>query len=305
MINNYIVSSKIFNLITSISIKIGEIKANHLEYQSKPFFIKNRINCIYNTLLLDGGKLSHKQVEGIVNNKKIGGFEKDVKEVANSIKVYDKLSKINYLSEKRFSLVHSELSSGTSIHSGSYRKGDAAVSIQMNELFSYLKNSDDPIFLKSCVAHYQIQKIKPFENGNGQIARLWQRLILLSEFPVFEFLPFENVLVNSQKIYKALLSKNDLTSFIEYQLGILDVSLQQILNYNNRILKDIDRIEYFSSICKSEFTRKDYMNIFKDLSTASASRDLKKAVDLGLFSVIGDKNRSKYRVTKHNYLKLS
>ena len=302
---NFKVNSNLLNLICSISVKIGEIKATHLEYQSKPFFIQNRINCIYNSLLLDGSKLSHKQVEGIVINKKIGGFEKDVKEVVNSVKVYDKLSKINYSSEKRFLSIHSELTSETSIHSGSYRKGDSAVSIQMNELFNYLKNSDDPIFLKSCVAHYQIQKIKPFENGNGQIARLWQRLILLSEFPVFEFLPFENVLVNLQKVYKAFLSKNDLTSFIEYQLGILNISLQQLLNYNNRVLKDVDRIEYFSSICKSEFTRKDYMNIFKDLSTASASRDLKKAVDLGLFSVIGDKNRSKYRVTKHNYLKLS
>ena len=175
----------------------------------------------------------------------------------------------------------------------------------MNQLFEYLKNSDDPVFLKSCIAHFQLQKIKPFENGNGQIARLWQRVILSSEFPVFEFLSFENVIVNSQKVYKVLLSKDNLTSFIEYQLQVLDSSLKQLLNYNNRILKDIDRIDYFSSICKSEFTRKDYMYIFKDLSTASASRDLKKAVDLGLFSVIGDKNRSKYRVTKHNYFKLS
>ena len=305
MNNNYIISSKILNLITSISIKIGEIKANYLEYQSNTFSNENRIFSIYNSLFLDGNKLTYKQVEGILNNKKIVGFEKDVKEVINSFKVYYKLSKINYSSEKRFLAVHNELTSGISINSGVYRKGNSTISIQMNQLFEYLKNSDDPVFLKSCIAHFQLQKIKPFENGNGQIARLWQRVILSSEFPVFEFLSFENVIVNSQKVYKVLLSKDNLTSFIEYQLQVLDSSLKQLLNYNNRILKDIDRIDYFSSICKSEFTRKDYMYIFKDLSTASASRDLKKAVDLGLFSVIGDKNRSKYRVTKHNYFKLS
>jgi len=305
MNNNYNISSKILSLITSISIKIGEIKANYLEYQLNTFLTENRINTIYNSLFLDGNKLTHNQVEGILNNKKIVGFEKDVKEVINSFKVYDKLSKINYSSEKQFLAIHNELTSGISINSGLYRKGNSAISIQMNQLFEYLKNSDDPVFLKSCIAHFQIQKIKPFENGNGQIARLWQRVILSSEFPVFEFLPFENVIVNSQKVYKALLSKDNLTPFIEYQLQVLDSSLKQLLNYNNRILKDTDRIDYFSSICKSEFTRKDYMYIFKDLSTASASRDLKKAVDLGLFSVIGDKNRSKYRVTKHNYFKLS
>ena len=47
------------------------------------------------------------------------------------------------------------------------------------------------------------------------------------------------------------------------------------------------------------------MNIFKDISTASASRDLRKGVEIGKFSVIGDKNKAKYKVTKYNYLKLS
>jgi hypothetical protein len=47
------------------------------------------------------------------------------------------------------------------------------------------------------------------------------------------------------------------------------------------------------------------MNIFKDISTASASRDLKKGVEIGVFSVMGDKNKAKYKVTKNNYLKLS
>jgi Fic family protein len=305
MKNEVSINSKILKLITSISIKIGEIKANHLEHQLNSILKENRINTIQNSLFLDGNKLSVKQVETVLNNKKIIGFEKEVKNVMNTDKVFDKLAKINFASEKQFLTIHTELLTGTSINTGSYKKISSEIGSQMSELFSYLKNSDDPNFLKSCVAHYKIQKIKPFENGNGTIARLWQRLILAADFPVFQFIPFENVLVNSQKKYKALLSKDDLTSFIEYQLDVLDISLQQLLNYNNRILKDSDRIDYFSSICKSEFTRKDYMNIFKDLSTASASRDLKKAVDLGLFSVIGDKNRSKYRVTKHNYLKLS
>ena len=305
MNNNYTINSKILKLITSISIKIGEIKANYLEHQSNSFLKENKINSIYTTLLLDGNKLPFKKVEGILNNKKIVSFEKELKEVVNTSNVYEKLSKIKFNSEKSFLAIHSELTIGTSVNSGKYKKQDATISSKMNELFEYLKNSDDLTFIKSCVVHYNIQSIKPFEDGNGRIARLWQRLILNSEFPVFEFLAFENVIVNSQKEYKALLAKKDLTLFIEYQLGVLDTSLQQLLNYNNRILKHTDRIDYFSTICKTEFSRKEYMNIFKDISTASASRDLKKGVEIGVFSVMGDKNKAKYKVTKNNYLKLS
>ena len=302
---NYTISSKILNLITSISIKIGEIKANYLEHQSNSFLKENRINSIYTTLLLDGNKLPFKKVEEIINNKKFVGLEKEIKEVENTSKVYEKTAKLNYESDKSFLAVQSELTIGTSVNSGKYKKQNESISFQINELFDYLKNSDDLVFIKSCVVHYQIQNIKPFDDANGRIARLWQRLILNSEFPVFEFLPFENVIANSQKIYKNILSKKDLTLFIEYMLDVLDRSLQQLLTYNNRILKDTDRISYFSMICKTEFSRKEYMNIFKDISTASASRDLKKGVELGIFSVMGDKNKAKYKVTKYNYLKLS
>jgi predicted HTH transcriptional regulator len=57
-----------------------------------------------------------------------------------------------------------------------------------------------------------------------------------------------------------------------------------LLSFNNRILKDTDRLNYFYRWAKEEYTRKDYMNVFKDISSATASRDLKKGVELDLFS---------------------
>jgi Fic family protein len=79
-------------------------------------------------------------------------------------------------------------------------------------------------------------------------------------------------------------------------LGVIEKSLENLLNYNNRVLKDVDRLAYFLQLGKKEFNRKDYMNVFKDLSSATASRDLKKGLELRLFESSGSLNKTKYIV---------
>ena len=132
------------------------------------------------------------------------------------------------------------------------------------------------------------------------MGRLWQTLILMSEYPIFEFLPFETLISQTQDDYYKSFSLSDKsgksTYFIEYMLDVIDKSLGSLLNYNNRILKDLDRLEYFLKLGIKEFTRKDYMNIFKDLSSATASRDLKKGVELNMFESVGNLNKTKYIV---------
>ena len=84
------------------------------------------------------------------------------------------------------------------------------------------------------------------------------------------------------------------TPFIEYMLGVIDKSLAELLNYTQRILKDMDRLEYFLGQGSTEFSRKDYMQVFKDISTATASRDLKKGLELNLFESSGELNKTRY-----------
>jgi predicted HTH transcriptional regulator len=77
-------------------------------------------------------------------------------------------------------------------------------------------------------------------------------------------------------------------------LHVIDQSLRELLNFKNRTLREMDRIEYFLKISSSQFTRKDYMNTFKDISTATASRDLKKATELNLITKQGKDNQTVY-----------
>ena len=170
----------------------------------------------------------------------------------------------------------------------------------MNDLFNYLKNDDDLILIKSCVFHYEMEFIHPFIDGNGRMGRLWQTLILKDSYPVFEFLPIETLIKERQEKYYEALGKSDNTGestlFIEFMLEIIHESLVELLNIQNVSLLNIDRINLFKSIIKEDyFTRKDYLKNFREISSATASRDLQFAVENGLIEKLGDKNATRYK----------
>ncbi|MEO5946220.1 MAG: Fic family protein [Chitinophagaceae bacterium] len=309
-------TSLILNLISQISIKLGEINANYLNKQTPQLRKSNRIKTIHSSLQIEGNTLSIDQVSALLENKRIIGPKKDVTEVLNAIKVYEQLSAFDSKSEKSFLKAHKMLMEGLITDSGQYRKSGVGImkgsqlthvappaeNIRplMKDLFSYLKTSDEPVLIKSSVFHYESEFIHPFSDGNGRMGRMWQTVILMNEFPVFEYLPFETLISKNQKEYYSALSKSDKTGhstiFIEFMLKTINESLENLLQYNNHIMTDTDRIEYFLTHNKNEFTRKDYMNIFKDISSASASRDLKKAVDLKLIIKSGSNNKTKYKI---------
>jgi len=312
----YDITPKILKLITSISEKLGEINATYLSKQSPQLRKQNRIKTIHSSLQIEGNTLTEDQITALIENKRIIGPEKDVMEVLNAIKLYDNIEKYKFYSDKSFLKAHKELMNGLIQNPGKYRtkgvgivKGNIVehvappaenVPFLMKDLFEYLKDSEELTLIKSCVFHYEMEFIHPFIDGNGRMGRLWQTLILMSEYTVFEFLPFETLISQTQNEYYNSLAMCDKlgksTIFIEYMLGVIDKSLSSLLDYNNRIFKDVDRLEYFIKLGAKEFTRKDYMNTFKDLSSATASRDLKKGLELKLFESVGLLNKTKYIV---------
>ena len=313
----YDITTKILKLITSISEKIGEISANLIDRPSPQLRKQNKIKTIHSSLRIEGNTLTQEQVTAIIENKKVIGPKKDVLEVLNAIKVYDSLTTFNPLSSKSFLSAHKLLMNELIEKPGKYRgqgvgvfQGAKVAHIAppaqnvpylMDDLFKYLKNEDELTLIKGCVFHYEMEFIHPFMDGNGRMGRLWQTVILMKEYPVFEFLPLETLISQTQKDYYNALAQSDKagksTLFIEYMLDVIDKSLNELLNFNNRILKDTDRLNYFLTIGKEEFTRKDYMNVFKDISSSTASRDLKKGVELNLFYKTGNKNRTVYKLT--------
>ena len=315
----YQITNKILELIASISEKIGEINAAHLYKPPTELRKKNRIKTIQSSLEIEGNSLSLDQVTAIMDNKRIVAPQKDILEVKNAISAYENLDDYNPTSLTSFCKAHSVLMNGLIENAGKIRTrsvgiikgtnithiappGDIVKSL-VKDLFDYLKKDSDLLLIKSCVFHYEIEFIHPFTDGNGRMGRLWQTVILRRHSPVFEFLPIETIIKSRQSEYYNILgesdNKGDSTGFIEFMLQIINSSLEELLANQNVNLTFNDRITiYKEKIRKSSFTRQDYMREFIDISTATASRDLKLAVEEGILEKTGDKRTTLYKFKK-------
>ena len=312
----YKITGKILNLVASISQKIGEINSAYLSKPPTELRKKNRIKTIHSSLEIEGNTLTIEQITAIIENKRVIGPEKDILEVKNAIAVYNYLDNLDPYKFESFREAHGILMNGLIESAGKLRgksvgivKGSEVTHIAppsemlkplMNDLFDYLKNDEDLVLIKSCVFHYEVEFIHPFIDGNGRMGRLWQTLILRDSYPVFEFLPIETLIKERQELYYETLGQSDNTGestlFIEFMLEIILESLDDLLNIQNVSLTNIDRINLFKSIIKNDyFSRKDYLMNFREISSATASRDLSFAVENGIIEKIGDKNTTKYR----------
>ncbi len=312
----YQITDKILKLVVFISEKLGEVNATHLYKPQTELRKKNRIKTIQSSLEIEGNTLSEEQITALLENKRVLAPKKDIVEVQNAIKVYEQLHRLNPNRLKDLEKAHGILMSGLIDTAGKLRtknvgivKGSKVEHIApsgnmvkglMNDLFTYLKKDEDLILIKSCVFHYEFEFIHPFIDGNGRMGRLWQTLILMQQYPVFEYLPIESLIKENQAEYYNVLSHSDKlgssTPFIEFMLGVILQSLENLLRTQNRTLTKENRIELYKEIIGlNEFSRKDYLQNFKEISQASASRDLKWAVEQEILTKKGDKRLTKYQ----------
>ncbi len=136
------------------------------------------------------------------------------------------------------------------------------------------------------------------------MGRLWQTALLTQFHPLFEYTPVESVVKKRQSDYYSALGQSDKegasTAFVEFSLETIEEALNGLVQeLNPAPLGADERLsiaqEKFSD---RTFTRKDYIQSLKTISTATASRDLAFGVKKRLLEKSGDRALAVYRFLK-------
>jgi Fic family protein len=311
----YKITSLILEKVASISEKVGAMKTAHLVLPSTKLRKENRIKTIQASLEIEGNTLTVEQITAILDNKRVLAPQKDILEVKNAIETYEQIANYKPYSLKSLCTAHRQLMKGLVDNAGKIRttgvgiiKGKEVAHVappahlvnnQLKELLEYVKKDSDLLLIKSCVFHYEFEFIHPFTDGNGRMGRLWQTVLLRRQYPIFDYLPIEILIKEQQQEYYNTLAKCDRlgnsTLFIEFMLTIIDLALTDLLVTQPVHIKADNRIEIFRKVIKDKsFSRKEYMNHFKDISSATASRDLREATEKGILQKNGEGRMTVY-----------
>lgn len=249
----YEINTSIINKVAVIMKMIGKFSSmNNLS--SQPLLRrKNQIKSIHSSLAIENNQLSESQVKDLINGKLVIGPQKDILEVQNAIKVYEKIQYINPYNQKDLLKYHQLLMTSLVVDTGSYRKGQVGVFDDekaifmapsadrvpslMNQLYDYLNHYDENIFIKSCVFHYEFEFIHPFSDGNGRMGRLFQTCLLAKEEELFYYLPVESIIKKKQQAYYDAISRSNIEGssnvFIEFMLDAIIETMNETLKQSN------------------------------------------------------------------------
>lgn len=277
----------------------------------------NRVRTVLDTVAIEGNQLSLAQATAILDGKRVRGAPREILEIQNANLAYERVSEWDPRRQRSLLQAHGVLMRGLVPDAGRFRTRQVGV-LQgqrlahlappphrvpdlMHSLFRFLRTEQAPVIVKAVVFHYELELIHPFSDGNGRIGRLWQHALLLPASPLFAHIPAESLTREHQADYYAALAASDRLGscdpFLEYMLEMLLSALSRLSsNLRGKPETPDSRLSMARrALGRRWFSRKQYLALFPRLSTASASRDIAKAVAKGDLAASGDRALTRYR----------
>ena len=212
----------------------------------------------YNSLTID-------QVTAIIAGKRVLGNPNEIREVRNAYDAYELMLELDPLSTDDLLKAHGLMMAGLVPENGKFRSSGAGVfngeglihmappaefvPIQINDLFSWYRESRLHPLIKSSVFHYEFEFIHPFTDGNGRMGRMWHTLLLGKWKELFFWLPVEELIQSRQKEYYEALGEADRIAdsagFVELMLEIIRGSLKELSDdrySSDQVSDQVDRL---------------------------------------------------------------
>ncbi len=292
--------------IAEIGELVGQVNAT-LGLSTNPTLRRtNRIRTIHSSLAIEQNTLSLEQVTAVLNGKRILAPPKDIAEVKNAYEIYEIMDSLDPYSVDDLLSAHGVMTRGLVEESGCFRSRPVGVVDKagnilhfgtlpnyvpglMMELLDWVRESQFPMLIKSCVFHYELELIHPFADGNGRVGRLWHTLLLTKWKPVFAWLPVESMIHDRQEEYYQAINRSNYegesTVFIQFMLSVIKETLLEAVQTSGsmeKMSKEEQRWYQIQRFLKKNgtITNADVREMF-GVSSATASRLLAKLLEEG------------------------
>jgi len=245
----FTIDNEMLTLVSEISMLIGRIP----EGDATPLQLRlrrdNNVRTIHSTSAIEGNKLSLKEVTDIIGGKRVIGDPKDIREIKNAKRAYDRMNRYDPFSVKDLLTAHGILMKDLFDLPGEFRdrevgvfKGPVAVHIApdhedvpglVSDLMAWSKGADLHPLIMSCIFHGRFEYIHPFVDGNGRMGRLWHSLILSKWRPAFEYLPIESwINMNKKDYYRSLneAHSGNISAFVKFMLLMIRMAVDEFVD---------------------------------------------------------------------------